>query len=104
MSVPTSRVNWIERAEAALEGVADPTATGVELLLGKPPPILDTYGGRALLAPLLAAFMIAAASFLEQQRGPLDPGGLVLRLLALALVVRSVVLWMPLALRIQTYF
>jgi hypothetical protein len=104
MSLPAPRLNWIERAEAALDGTAaDPATTGVELLLGRPPPILDAYGRRALLvAPLLAAFMIAAASFLEQLRGPLDPIGLVLRLLALCLVVRSVVLWVPLVGRIRT--
>jgi hypothetical protein len=104
MSVPAPRLNWIERAEAVLDGTtADPTAAGVELLPGRPPPILDAYGRRALLAPLLAAFMIAAGSFLEQQKGPLDPGGLVLRLLALALVLRSIVLWVPLIGRIRTH-
>jgi hypothetical protein len=105
MSVPAPRLNWIERAEAVFDGVAaDPTASGVELLLGRPPPILDAYGRRALLVtPLLAAFMIAAATFLEQQRGPLDPVGLVLRLLALSLAVRSVVLCVPLVGRIRTY-
>jgi hypothetical protein len=96
-------MNWIVRAETALDGPQDRTAGEVEVLTGRPPPVLDALGRRALLAPLIAGFMWTAASFVEQLRGPLDPIGLILRLLALSMAVRSVVLGAMLFGRIRDY-
>lgn len=81
--------HWIERAEAALGGHDDPN---IEVLAGAPPPLLDATGRRALLSPLLAGFLWSAAVFVEQLRGPLDSLSLLLRLLALAITLRSALL------------
>jgi hypothetical protein len=51
---------------------------------------LDAFARRALIAPFIAAFLWAALVFREAQHNPLEPVALVLRLLALALTVRSV--------------
>src|SRR5690348_8266203 len=90
------RAHWITRAEAALSGADD---SDIELLDAGRPPVLDAFGRRALLAPLLACFFWSAAVFVEQLRGPLDSVGLLLRLLALAVSVRSVLLCAALARR-----
>jgi hypothetical protein len=81
--------SWIAQAEAAMRGEQVPE---IELLEAHGPPILDAAGRRALIAPLLAAFMWAAAWFREGLAHPLDPIALLLRLLALALSVRALLL------------
>jgi hypothetical protein len=62
--------------------------------------VLDAHGRRALLAPLYAAFMWAAAVFMEQQSTRMfDPASLLLRLLALALSLRALLLGVELVQR-----
>lgn len=63
------------------------------MLLGERPRVLDAEGLRTLVAPALAAFFWAGAVFREGVIGqPLDPLALLLRLLALALTVRTLLL------------
>jgi hypothetical protein len=86
--------NWIRTAEAALSG--QPIAgQDVQLLEIHAPPLFDAAGLRSLSAPLMAAFLWAAALFRElQSHSPLDPLALLLRFVALALTVRALrVLW-----------
>ncbi len=77
-------------------------AEEVELLAPLPPVVLDAGGRRALVAPLLAAFVWAAAVFREGLSQPLDPLALALRLLALALSVRALWLGARLWQRVRT--
>src|SRR5262245_2566070 len=81
--------HWIERLEAALRG--EP-ADDVELVPKHAPPLLDSFGRSVMLAPFLAAFFWAAVLFYVRKSGPLDPVLLLLRLLALALSARALVL------------
>jgi hypothetical protein len=94
--------NFIEEAEAAMRGAPLP-GSSVELMPVLAPPILDVQGRRALVAPLLAAFIWAAAFFREGLSNPLDPLALLLRLLALALSVRALLLFVMLARRLRLY-
>lgn len=84
--------SWVTRAEAALDGRrADPDVT---LVSPQRPALLDGDGGEALIAPLLAGFLWAAAIFRELQSGQTDPLALLLRWLALGLSVRAArLLW-----------
>lgn len=82
--------HWIKRAEAALGGA--PTE-GVELIGTRTPPLLDADGIKAMLAPVLAAFFWASSFFKEQlSDSAMDPITLLLRLLALGMTVRAVLL------------
>lgn len=82
--------HWITRAEAALGGAPE---AEVELVGTRTPPLLDADGIKAALAPLLAAFFWASSVFEEQLSGsPMDPIALILRLLALGMTLRTVVL------------
>jgi hypothetical protein len=94
--------SFIERAEAAMRGVKDPSAS-VELFPVLAPPVLDAQGRRALVAPLLAAFVWTAAFFREGLSHPLDPLALLLRLLALALSVRALLLFVLIGRRVRLY-
>lgn len=95
--------NWIHAAETALSGPAS-TDGAVDVLTVGPPPVLDAAGIRALLAPFLAGFLWAATVFRELQAGqPFDPLSLLLRLLALALSVRALVLLTHFARRLRLW-
>jgi hypothetical protein len=84
--------NWIHAAETALTGPGSAEGA-VDVLTVGPPPVLDAAGIRALLSPFLAGFLWAATIFRELQAAqPFDPLALLLRLLALALSVRALVL------------
>jgi hypothetical protein len=97
--------SFVERAEEALR--TGQAAGDVRVLASGPPPVLDAVGRKALVAPLLAAFMWAAVVFratLEQQaRSGLDPLGLIFRVLALALTVRTVLLGVELWPRLRAW-
>lgn len=93
--------HWITRAEASLDGALDPS---VDVLRAGPPPLLDAHGRRAIMAPLLAAFLWSAATFVAQLRGELDSIALLLRLFALCLTVRSVIVLATLLGRVRVYF
>jgi hypothetical protein len=84
--------NWIRDAEAALSGGSRPSAeSSVEVIEKHGPVVLDVTGGRALLAPFLAAFMWAALVLREEQvHATLEPLALGLRVLAYALTLRAV--------------
>ena len=106
-------MSWVERAEAALRGqgaasdggAAEPTASDgageVEIVQARRPNVLDAFARRALAAPFLAAIFWAAAIFRENLNHPLEPLTLLLRLLALAMSVRVLVLGVVLARRIH---
>jgi len=85
----TSDRNWVTDAEAALRGEE---VDDVEVLAGQRPPLLDAFARRALLTPFMAAFLWAAVVFREALRHPLEPVALVLRLLALAMTLRALLL------------
>lgn len=78
--------SWVTAAEAALRGES---VDGVDVVPRHRPPLLDAFARRALLTPFIAAFLWAAVVFREAQHNPLEPVSLVLRLLALALTVRA---------------
>jgi len=94
-----SERSWVADAEAALRGES---VEGVELVPGHRPPLIDAFARRALLTPFIAAFLWAAVVFREAQRQPLEPVALVLRLLALALTVRALLLLTQLGQRLLT--
>lgn len=99
MSEPT----WVDRAEAALAG----RATGddeVKVLRGRRPPLLDAEGIQAVLAPMMAALVWAAAVFREMVVGTsVDPVALGLRLLALGLTLRVLILGATMVRRLRVY-
>lgn len=85
------RESWVERAEAALERGSG--GEDVEVVSKSSAPLLDAVGVRAVLSPLLAAFMWTAAVLREEMVAhPLDPIALLLRLLAFGLTVRALLL------------
>jgi len=100
-----SERSFVERAEEALR--TGQSAGDVRVIAAQAPPVLDAAGRRALMAPFFAAFMWAAVVFratLEQEpRFGLDPIGLVFRVLALALTVRTVLLGMQLWPRVRAW-
>ncbi len=83
---------WIHAAEAALDGRTTGSVE-VEVIERHAPPVLDATGLRALVSPLLAGFLWSTVVLRETQtRNPLDPLDLLLRVLALALSVRAILL------------
>lgn len=98
--------SWIEAAEAALGGTGASAANDLEIDVLRPiaPPVFDAEGVRAALAPVMAAFMWAAAVFRELQSGnTLDPIALIFRLVALAMTVRAVTLLWFLSKRLRLW-
>ena len=83
---------WIDRARTLADGAATP-GKGEEVLLGRLPPILEGDGVRGLLAPMVAAIAWAGAAFREMVTGPVDPLALLMRLLAIGLTVRALLLF-----------
>lgn len=80
--------HWITDLECVLSGTRSDRGTVVP---STRPPLIEGAGARALVAPLMMAFMWSAATFQEQLAGrPWDPLSLALRLLALALTVRTI--------------
>jgi hypothetical protein len=93
--------NWIQAAEAALgpKPGADEAAAVIERHF---PPIFDSAGARALLAPFLAAFLWAAVVFRESQvHTSLDPLALLFRVLALAMTLRALRVLFQLGARVR---
>ncbi|MCA9610903.1 MAG: hypothetical protein KC619_35155 [Myxococcales bacterium] len=80
--------SWVRRAEKALEARST-SADGDTLVEVRRPPLLDAEGTKAVLAPVLAAIVWAAAIFREMvAESSLDPVGMILRLVALGLTLR----------------
>jgi hypothetical protein len=93
---------WIARAEAAL--AAGRGGEQVDVFVARRPPMADLDGVRALSAPVLAAAVWLLAVFREQTtETPLDPVALLIRLLALGLTVRAVLLGAMLVKRARTW-
>ncbi len=83
---------WVSRAEEALGGRA-PGAEDTVVLRGQRPVLLDAEGMRAAAAPLLAAVVWASAAFVEMRAGTsVDPIALGLRVVALGMTLRVLVL------------
>lgn len=100
---------WIVRAEEALArtrggGGEDEAHGEIEVLRGQRPPLLDATATRALLALPMAALVWAAVVLRAQiAEDPLDPIGVLLRVLALGLSVRAVLLGAEMAKRLKTW-
>lgn len=98
-------MSFVERAEDALR--SGHASGDVRVIQAGAPPVLDVVGRRALMAPLLAGFMWAAVVFRttvdQTERAGLDPIGLIFRLLALALTVRTIILCVQLWPRIRAW-
>jgi hypothetical protein len=98
-------MSFVERAEAALR--TGQSSGDVRVIQAGAPPVLDVVGRRALTAPLLAGFMWAAVVFRttvdQTERAGLDPIGLIFRLLALALTVRTLILCVQLWPRVRAW-
>lgn len=97
--------SFVERAEEALK--TGQASGDVRVIAAGAPPILDALGRRALTAPLLAGFLWAAVVYWATVHpGPrlgLDPIGLLLRLIALALTARTIILCAQLWPRIRAW-
>lgn len=92
--------DWRSLARALATGRERPRA-GWEVLRGEWPPVLDGDGVRALLAPLLAAVAWLGAGFREMVADTaIDPLALLMRLLALGLSTRALLLGLGLARRL----
>ena len=106
MSAPpisAKETTWVDRAEAALAD-RTPGDEEVRVLRGRRPPLLDAEGIQAVLAPMMAAVVWAAAVFREMVAGTsVDPLALGLRLLALGLTLRVLLLGATMARRLRIH-
>jgi hypothetical protein len=83
---------WVARARKAAAERGRATA-GLDVLRGQWPPVLEGDGVRGLLAPMLAAVAWLGAYFRELVAGSaLDPLALFMRLLAIGLTTRALLL------------
>lgn len=95
--------NWVKRAETAL-AAGTVSSEMDKLLAGHRPVVLDGEGVKAILSPFLASLVWSAAIFREMVSGTsLDPLGMALRLLALGLTFRVVLLGAPLLRRLSVF-
>ncbi len=100
MSEATS---WVRRAEAALASGKTASDDDVRVEVHRPP-LLDGDGAKAILAPVLASIVWAAAVFREMvAQTSLDPFGMILRLVALGLTLRVGLLGGQLVARARTW-
>ena len=91
---------WIDEARAVADGKRE-LPRGWALLRGERPPVLEGDGVRALVAPMVAAVAWSGAVFREMVGGaPLDPLALLMRVIALGLTLRALVLLAGLARRL----
>lgn len=76
----------------------------IEVISGTKPPILDSLAARAILSPLVAAAAWTAAFLRETAvESPIDPLALLLRLIALGVTVRAVLLGIVFARRLGVW-
>lgn len=96
---------WIDRARAY--GVdqrrARDASDEAEIIPGQRPAVLEGDGVRALLVPMLAAVAWVGAAFRELVSDALDPLALLMRLLALGLSIRGLVLLFGLVARLRMW-
>lgn len=108
----SDRPEWVERARAlsSAKAALPPAEEGVgwERIAASFPPVLEGDGVRALLAPLVAAVAWAGAMFREltvssagEGSVALDPFALLMRLLAVGLTVRALLLLAELVSRLR---
>lgn len=91
--------HWIEQAEQAFTGAPSDEVTLIDI---HKPKLFDGEGIRAVTAPFFAAFMWAAGFLREEMAGSsMDLIALVLRFLALALTVRTILAIRQLAARLS---
>jgi len=91
VSADPAQHSWVARAERLLEGAAP--ADDEARLAGQRPPLLDADTTKAAVAPVLAAICWSAAVFREMvSPTSLDPIGMILRAVALALTLRVLLL------------
>jgi hypothetical protein len=97
----TSRdADWTQRAREIATGRVRPPK-GWDVLRGTWPPVLDGDGVRALLAPMVAAVAWLGAGFREIVAGTaIDPLALLMRLLAVGLTTRALILGLELGRRL----
>lgn len=97
-------MSWVKDAEVALDRGRG-TQKDERVLWGRRPPVLDSEGIKAVIAPFLAGIVWAAAMFRELVAGTsIDPLALLLRLLALALSLRVLLLGGRLLARLKVWF
>ena len=95
--------HWIVAAEARLAGKPSPR-DDIEIIRGTRPALIDAETLRALGAVMLAAIVWAAAIFREQvTEAAIDPLALLLRLLAIGLTVRTLLLAVGVVQRIALF-
>lgn len=94
---------WIEIARDVARRAREAPA-GWQVIRGERPAVLDQEGIRALAAPLVAAIAWAGAIFREMVAGtPIDPLALLMRLIALAMTVRVLLLGRALVERVAAW-
>lgn len=97
---PTSDRSWAHTARQVATAAVRPP-TGWERLSGQRPPVLEGDGVRALLAPMLAVVSWLGAGFRELVAGTaIDPLAIFMRVLAVGLTARALLLGIELAKRL----
>lgn len=95
---------WVERARALASGRAAEAPPGWQVLRGERPPLLDAESVRAVVAILVAVLAWTGAAFRELVAGtPIDPLALFMRLVALAMTVRALILGRELVARASVW-
>jgi hypothetical protein len=94
---------WIETAREVARGRRE-APTGWQVVAGERPPMIDADSVRGLVAIMVAVLAWTGAVFRELVAGtPIDPLGLFMRLLALAMTVRAFLLAREIARRVSTW-
>lgn len=94
---------WIETAREVARGRREAPA-GWQVLAGERPTLIDAESIRAILALFVAVLAWTGAIFRELVAGtPIDPLGLFMRLVALAMTVRAVLLGRDVAARVSVW-
>ena len=102
-ALSNAREHWIVAAEAKLAGKAS-NRDDLEVIRGTRPPLVDAEALRAIGSIMLAAIVWGATIFREQiTEAAIDPLALLLRLLALGLSVRAVLLAVDVGRRVMLF-
>ncbi|MDQ3031099.1 MAG: hypothetical protein M3Y87_01685, partial [Myxococcota bacterium] len=94
---------WIALARDVARGKRE-APPGWQVLAGERPPLIDDESVRAVVAMFVAVLAWAGAVFREQVTGtPIDPFALFMRLVALAMTVRALLLGREIAARVAVW-